>query len=324
MRWFSAHREAANSISAPRARRRLFKSALFAIACLAGVGLSSGERFEARAADDGGMMSFLLGGNGGGRARAAAPQFRFDPPALGRQAPAARKTALSRHKAKAVRTTRYATVHRHATRSAHAAAAAGVNGAVQKASYQTTLNVAEQNAIARTLVLKAAAAAARPDDAHLNDKTLRRGDIVATAGGLRVFLGSERFPYRSRDFAPISAARHVAQRPVLEALDRSLRGIRLVARSQIQKRVAKVAAVPKAQGAEAVRRVDARPAPAAQAIALAYAPRTGSSGVEAAGPAIQAIERAVRRVDGPAATRAAPERPRFVATQGGTPAKRAE
>lgn len=324
MRWFSAHREAANSDCTPRVRRHLFKSALFAVACLAGVGLSAGERFEARAADDGGMMSFLLGGNGGGRARAAASQFRFDPPALRRQAPAVRKVAFSRHKAKAVRTARHAAMHRHAKRPAHAVAAASVNGAVQKAAYETTLNVAEQNAIARTLVLKAAAAAARPDDAHLKDKTLRRGDIVATAGGLRVFLGSERFPYRVRDFAPISAARHVAQRPVLEALDRSLRGIRLAARSQPQKRVAKVEGLPKTFTAGPVRRVDARPAPAARAIALAYAPRAGSVEAKPAAPALRAIERAVRRVDVPAAARGEPERPQFIATRAEKPAKRAE
>ena len=44
--------------------RRLVRGAIFALACLAGVGLSAGERSSARA-DDGGMMSFLLNGNGG-------------------------------------------------------------------------------------------------------------------------------------------------------------------------------------------------------------------------------------------------------------------
>ena len=239
MRWFAAHREPANAISAPRSGGRFFKAALFAVACLAGVSFSASERFEARAADDGGMMSFLLGGNGAGRIRAATPQFRLDPPALRGLAPVARKVAVSRQKSKAAYANRHVAARNHVKQPRHAVAAPG-RGLVQKASYERPVDIADRMTIAQTLAVKAAAAAARPDDSYLKDKTLRRGDIIATAAGLRVFLGSAQFPYRARDFAPISATRHIAQRPVLEALDRSLRGVRLVARSQLQKRVAKV------------------------------------------------------------------------------------
>lgn len=322
MRWFAAHREPANTISAPRSGGRFFKAALFAVACLAGVSFSASERFEARAADDGGMMSFLLGGNGGGRIRAAAPQFRLDPPALRGLAPVARKVAVSRQKSKAAYANRHVAARNHVKQPRHAVAAPG-RGLVQKASYERSVDIADRMTIAQTLAVKAAAAAARPDDSYLKDKTLRRGDIIATAAGLRVFLGSAQFPYRARDFAPISATRHIAQRPVLEALDRSLRGVRLVARSQLQKRVAKVEERPKAQVAWP-RRADARPAPAARAIALAYAPRAGATEAKTAAPAVQAIERVVRRVDAPAAGEPSPNRPRVVTTHAQVPASRTE
>lgn len=324
MRWFAAHPEPviAVSASAPRVGRRPFKTALLALAFLAGVGFSAGERFEARAADDGGMMSFLLGGNAGGRARAAAPQFRFDPPAFRRQATVARKIAPARHNARG-HTTRPAFARPRVKQPDHAIEAAGAKRLIQKASYETTVDVAKQKTIARTLALKAAAAAVRPDDAHLNDKTLRRGDIVATAAGLRVFRGSGQFPYRARDFAPISAARHVAQRPVLEALDRSLRGVRLVARSQIQKRVAKAEDRPGASGAGQIRRVDAAP-PAPRTVAFAYAPRAEAGQAKTATPAIAAIERVVRRIDAPAAARQLSNRPESVAAPARAAAKKIE
>jgi hypothetical protein len=39
-----------------------------------------------------------------------------------------------------------------------------------------------------------------------NDRTLRRGDSVMTAQGLRVFRGSSRFPYRPSDFVSLAEA----------------------------------------------------------------------------------------------------------------------
>jgi hypothetical protein len=38
------------------------------------------------------------------------------------------------------------------------------------------------------------------------DRTLRRGDSVMTAQGLRVFKGASHFPYRAADFAPLAEA----------------------------------------------------------------------------------------------------------------------
>ena len=38
------------------------------------------------------------------------------------------------------------------------------------------------------------------------DRTLRRGDSVMTAQGLRVFKGAEHFPYRASDFVALAAA----------------------------------------------------------------------------------------------------------------------
>jgi hypothetical protein len=39
-----------------------------------------------------------------------------------------------------------------------------------------------------------------------NDRTLRRGDSVMTAQGLRVFKGSSHFPYRAADFVSLAEA----------------------------------------------------------------------------------------------------------------------
>lgn len=39
-----------------------------------------------------------------------------------------------------------------------------------------------------------------------NDRTLRRGDSVMTAQGLRVFKGAEHFPYRAADFVAFAEA----------------------------------------------------------------------------------------------------------------------
>jgi hypothetical protein len=39
-----------------------------------------------------------------------------------------------------------------------------------------------------------------------NDRTLRRGDSVMTAQGLRVFKGSSRLPYHAADFVPLAEA----------------------------------------------------------------------------------------------------------------------
>lgn len=305
MRWFSAHRET-SEISAGRAPRpgRTFRAALFALSCLAGIGFASGERSAARA-DDGGMMSFLLSGNGGGRARVAAPAYRAEAPVARQRAAFVRKVATSRARVQA-RNARLAAAHKDARRHQVAAAQAAGAALIQKASLELTQQQPEPKVTAQSLALKAAAAAARPEDAHMRDKTLRRGDIVATASGLRVFLGSAHFPYRAHDFVPVTSTRHVAQRSDLVALDRALRGIR-VAAATIQKRVAKKAERIKAP--EQRRVAEAKRAPELQTVALAYAPRPEVQKLQAAAsagenPAGRAIERVVRHIELTPATRA--------------------
>ena len=317
MRWFAAHREASNRSSAAIAGRRPFRVAIFALACLAGLGFSAGERFEARA-DDGGMMSFLLRGNGGGRARVAAPRVRFDLPVFRERTPVAHRAAHARHKSRAAR---HAVAGRRTKHSRRATAPARIKDVSQPLT-QVALGPTDTKVTAHTLALKAAAAAARPEDPHFRDKALRRGDIVATTTGLRVFLGAAHFPYRPRDFAPVSTARHVAQRRTLEALDRSLRGVRVVARAA-KIRIAKVASrlsarpsAPKNAGVAGVRRVDAPPVP--QTVALAYVSKADMVGATTPAPAVRAIERIVRQVDARAprptnaeqASRASPPRRR--------------
>ena len=57
----------------------------------------------------------------------------------------------------------------------------------------------------------------------LHDFTLRRGDAVMTATGVRVFHGGARFPYRRSDFVALAASRDVrtADREVFHAIERA-------------------------------------------------------------------------------------------------------
>lgn len=297
MRWFSAHRETSEICARGGARvSRTIKAAIFALSCLAGIGFAAGDRSAARA-DDGGMMSFLLSGNGGGRARTAVPAYRAEAPAARQREAFVRKVAASRAKVQA-RKARLAMAHK--MKNSHRLAGAQAAGAalIQKAALE--LPEPEPKVTAHSLALKAAAAAARPEDAHLRDRTLRRGDIVATASGLRVFLGAEHFPYRPHDFAPVTSARHVAKRADLVALDRALRGIR-VAAAPIQKRIAKKVAHVK-PSVEKPRVAATQRAPELQTVALAYAPRLESQKLQAPAsasdnPAARAIERIVRHIE---------------------------
>ena len=298
MRWFAARREASDVSSGGKVPRRPFKAVIFALACLAGLGFSAGERFEARA-DDGGMMAFLLKGNGNGRARIAAPQIRFVAPAVIGRGAVAHRATVARHKSRASRQAKARQRLRHDRKFASARRVRA-----EAALTQVSLGPIDTKVTSQTLALKAAAAAARPENPHFQDRTLRRGDIVATASGLRVFLGAEHFPYRPRDFAPISRARHVAQRGALEAMDRSLRGIRAVAHT------AKVRAVKSARRAltkfvahqERRRGVGARIETSAspRPIAMAYAETSAPARAVAESPAIKAIGRVIRRIELPA------------------------
>ena len=72
------------------------------------------------------------------------------------------------------------------------------------------------------------ARAARPEPGNpgkvsiFQDRTLRRGDAVMTAKGIRIFAGSSSWPYRDADFVAISAAGHMdkSYQRVLLDLDR--------------------------------------------------------------------------------------------------------
>lgn len=57
------------------------------------------------------------------------------------------------------------------------------------------------------------------------DKTLARGDIVMTAHGLRVFNGSEAWPYTDGDFVEVSAKARIApdMRKELHSIDAASR-----------------------------------------------------------------------------------------------------
>ena len=131
MRWFAARRNGP-SASAPRSGAFL-KGALFAMACLAGVGFSAGDRFEARAADDGGMMSFLLNGNSGGRARVTAPVLRFEAPTIRNRTPTAHRVATARHKARSAHS-RQALAHKRLKPTEKLLASGEAKGLIHNAS----------------------------------------------------------------------------------------------------------------------------------------------------------------------------------------------
>ena len=54
------------------------------------------------------------------------------------------------------------------------------------------------------------------------DRTLRRGDAVMTANGIRIFAGSSSWPYTAGDFVPLASAKDVSKEnvAVLASLDR--------------------------------------------------------------------------------------------------------
>lgn len=58
------------------------------------------------------------------------------------------------------------------------------------------------------------------------DRTLRRGDAVMTADGIRIFAGSSSWPYAPQDFVSLNDAGRLSRdtSKVLAALDRAPRG----------------------------------------------------------------------------------------------------
>ena len=74
---------------------------------------------------------------------------------------------------------------------------------------------AEQQRLARPLTVRprrtprftVAAVPVKPEKvAIFEDRTLRRGDAVMTAKGMRIFMGSGAWPYRSEDFVDLAAS----------------------------------------------------------------------------------------------------------------------
>ena len=55
----------------------------------------------------------------------------------------------------------------------------------------------------------------------LRDRTLRKGDAVMMADGVRIFAGSTSWPYVSADFIALASARHISRSTtkVLAAID---------------------------------------------------------------------------------------------------------
>ena len=54
------------------------------------------------------------------------------------------------------------------------------------------------------------------------DRTLRRGDAIMTANGVRIFAGSSAWPYTAADFVPLANAKNISKddAAVLASLDR--------------------------------------------------------------------------------------------------------
>ena len=58
------------------------------------------------------------------------------------------------------------------------------------------------------------------------DRTLKRGDVVMTADGIRVFAGSATWPYTKADFVDLATAKNLSKdtAKVLAEVDRLPRG----------------------------------------------------------------------------------------------------
>ncbi len=126
--------------------------------------------------------------------------------------------------------------------------------------------------------------------AYLTDETLQPGDVVVTAAGVRVFNGDNAAPHSNRDFLPLSRARRASNHATLEAIDRSIRRERLAVAEAEAPNTVLAAGVPRPSAVP----TDERPQrnPATQA--LAYAPAAAAP----EGPAVRAIERAIRNAPG--------------------------
>ena len=160
-----------------------------------------GIAHTALARDDSGVHEFFNSMFGGGAGNSApegaaeqaqpAPQPRSEATPYARSTPYARPTERAVHRAVASRGDRPLTVKLNRPKIVRPA----------------------QIAQGRTAPVKVSI---------FEDKTLQRGDAVMTAKGIRIFAGSNSWPYQPSDFVALSSARQMDQgmRKVLLDLDR--------------------------------------------------------------------------------------------------------
>ncbi|MCC0003290.1 MAG: hypothetical protein H6871_10195 [Methylobacteriaceae bacterium] len=247
-------------------------------------------------ADDGGAHAFLMReaarsthASSVGSFFRSAPRV-FSAAAQAPRAVKARNSAVSKAARAKIRR------RRHALALARAEAAKRALAAETKVLEKTEAATAETAPTSAKLAHKAAAAAARPADAYLRDETLRRGDIVATRQGLKVFAGAAHFPYVASDFTPVSRARRLGKRAALIALDKTIRRsrpastrvVRVASAVTTKPRRVIVGTTERATNVASVER-RRRHGEGHASAAMAYAP--GPS----LGPAQKAIERAVSK-----------------------------
>jgi hypothetical protein len=107
---------------------------------------------------------------------------------------------------------------------------------------------------------------------HLVDRTLRRGDIVVTLQGVRIFKGAERFPFQETDFASLRQIPRTLNHVALQAIDLRIKRERFLladARTPGEPRWAR-------PGIERPTRLPVADVPTPQR-ALAYAPAPGAT-----------------------------------------------
>ena len=248
----------------------------FSIVVAAAVGaIVVGPLTTSAKADDAGMMSFLLSGNAGNASSAHVryvvdgPRAYYAPPPT--RTAAAASISIRRKSVQARKAAKIRFARRHAIKLARVAPRARVSPVVALKAENFGPAVPPPVAIA------AKAAAQVAPDVHFRDQTLRAGDIIATAKGLRVFQGAEHFPYRDSDFIALAKAGKKQHNAVLAALDLTIRGRRPVAPIAVRAQKPATLSADRAGGASPSH-------PLAYAPAAREAPKA---------PAVRAIERAI-------------------------------
>lgn len=284
------------------AARVRFRRVILSISALSGLVLTGALPTEARANDDTGMMAFVLGKS----ARRAPSRVIFDAPTYRQVSPYARPALqpvrMARHKPLA---------RRHAQSAVHPSVKTAMAPATEVRPESSPLPPPRPE---RALL----------GTAHLSDRTLRAGDIVATAAGLRVFRGSYQYPYRDADFGPLASAGQIHNRAVLEALDRTMRrgepsrhqiALQAPKVAPLRVRTAQTSDAPVAPAGTIAKPVVKAAAPstpekAPAGLAVAQTARAYAPAAQAKEPAsaVRAIERALKRDGARPAQAAAPRK----------------